>query len=88
MALYLLTAESKFMQAAEKGIAFLLSIQSQDGEDLNSVGGMPFACYDIGPYRKISRLQTAWSVMFTIHALQALKDLREGKRPPIAGDIF
>lgn len=88
MALYLLTAETKFIQAAEKAAAFLLSIQIQDGEDVNSVGGIPFACYDMGPHRRISRLQTAWSVMFTIHALQALRDLHEGKRPSIVDDIF
>jgi len=88
MALYLLTAKTKFMQAADKATAFLLSIQIQDGEDSHSVGGIPFACYNIGPYRRNSRLQTAWSVMFAIHALQALRDLREGRRPSIASDIF
>jgi uncharacterized protein YyaL (SSP411 family) len=74
--LYQLTSEKEYLDAAQKGAKFLLSMQCQEKNDRNSFGGVFLQSQGLWKLRYIYPIVSTWPLVFAVKALYALENMK------------
>jgi len=85
--LYKLTSERKFYDAAARSLHFVLRMQSENRRDANAYGGF----HDFTKRFVIemkSNTISAWTTIFTIHALLMFEDIENKNFEEAINDLF
>ena len=87
--LYYLTGEKKYVVFAKKSLEYLLSMQVEESEDSNKLGGFLYQSRNYLWFKHVVPEMMSWPAMFSIQALLMLGDVeRAGDFQKAVADIF